>query len=889
MSTKNSDKNKDVIKELEKTISPILVVNNSALKPYVELFEYAPENIYQQPLGSLVGFFEIKEFSQESAYVVNFLTSVLKKEYYINPKRPVTESLDSALHKVNMALSELAKHGNIEWLGKINAAICVLEKNNAHFSVSGDAKIFLYRTQNLSEISEDLASDSLEPHPLKTFVNVSSGRLEKDDRLLITSADIFHILPSTEIKKNFQRFEGDKFVQFLKTALSNQMEMIVSIIVEMTETAVVPVVKIKPVKKSASAANAFSEQTFAKEAASKTIAEAEQHDFIADAEKQNQTQPEYTDEKTGHIYVQGEVSENIDNPHAQITLYWDMVKEKMTQASYQTKNEIRKRFSLYKKQLAKKRELQKIAKEQRDHLAAEEARRQEEERVLLEIQHQQELVQQEEELQRMKLEQEHENELQRIKMEQEELSLKATVAITPKKKLKPVIVLKEETEEIENAPARDPQSSFLEKLRLARLEQQGNAVIDLSLKNKFAEKEVEPALLEEDKTIQPYTAIELDSIEVSNIKKLKLFAKKYFEQALVISKHSFAFFETQVRKSSGKIRRQDDSLKNSKINNFDFAPHFSKIKNLFSRFSNKQKLYTLGALVLVFIVPLFIVHFLNQPAAPIAAEVKIVPPTQAELLANEKNINLQAQMKKVFTNNNIISLLIENGNPILITKTGVVVLQNNQTKEYPLPSNVGSPIRAAYMNDLSLVLILTDSNKILSFSTSSTKFTDNKINLGSISSSNFIGTYLTYLYVLDQKNNQIYRFPRAEGGFGEAINWLKDGTALAGVSDMTIDDNIYAIANNQILKFFKGQKQSFTVEASNTPIHFDKIYTTPDLSFFYALDTQNSRIIKYSKDGSILAQYYNEALKDGASLIVDEKKNLAYITTSEGLISISLQ
>ena len=148
-------KNKDVIKELEKTISPILVVNNSSLKPYVELFEYEPENIYQQPLGSLVGFFEVKEFSEDSAYIVNFLTSVLKKEYYINPKRPVTESLDSALHKVNMALSELAKHGNVEWLGKLNAAICVLEKNNTHFSVSGDAKIFLYRKQGLSEISED--------------------------------------------------------------------------------------------------------------------------------------------------------------------------------------------------------------------------------------------------------------------------------------------------------------------------------------------------------------------------------------------------------------------------------------------------------------------------------------------------------------------------------------------------------------------------------------------------------------------------------------------------------------------------------------------------------------------------------------------------------------
>jgi len=883
MSTKNSDKNKDVIKELEKTISPILVVNNSALKPYVELFEYAPENIYQQPLGSLVGFFEIKEFSQESAYVVNFLTSVLKKEYYINPKRPVTESLDSALHKVNMALSELAKHGNIEWLGKINAAICVLEKNNAHFSVSGDAKIFLYRSQSLSEISENLASDSLEPHPLKTFVNVSSGRLEKDDRLLITSADIFHILPIAEIKKNFQRFEGDKFVQFLKTALSNQMEMIVSIIVEMTETVPVPVIKVKNAKKSASAANAFSEQTFSNTPSSKAL--AEQHDFIADVEQQ--IQPEYTDEKTGHIYVQGETAESNDSSHAQINLYWDMVKEKMTQASYQTKNEIRKRFSLYKKQLAKKRELQRIARQEREQFASEEKKRLEEERVILEIQHQQELAQQEEELQKVRLKQAEEAKQAQLnleKLQQEELATKPTVS---KKKLQPVIVIKQE-QAPEEAPINDPQSSFLEKLRVARIEQQRNAVIDLSLKNKFVEKEAEP-IAEEEKNNIPYEAIEIDPIEISNKDKVKLFVKKYYAQALPTAKRLLVFLKTQTAAISAKMKQSNDSSKNSEEKNFDIAPHFSKIKQLFSRFSNKQKLYTLGALALIFIAPLFIVHFLNQPAKPTVTEIKIVEPTQAELLANEKNMQIDTKIQSVLSDKNIVALLMSDANPVLVTKSGVTVIQNNEPKTFPLPADSGTPVRATYMNDLSLILILTDSSKVVSFSPISTKFADNKISLDGISSTSLIGTYLTYMYVLDQKTNQIHRFPRAEGGFGQASSWLKDGTSLSEVSDMTIDDNIYTVSNNQVLKFFKGQKQTFSLEASNTPVHFDKIYTTPDLQNIYVLDKENSRIVKYAKDGNLLAQFYNEGLKDGISISADEKNNLAYISTSSELISLPLQ
>ena len=905
MSPRNFDKNKDVIKELEKTISPILVVNNSALKPYVELFEYAPENIYQQPLGCLVGFFEIKEFSEESAYIVNFLTSVLKKEYYINPKRPVTESLDSALHKVNMALSELAKQGNVEWLGKLNAAICVLEKNNAHFSVSGNAKIFLYRNQALSEISEDLASDSLDPHPLKTFVNVSSGRLEKDDRLLITSADIFHILTAAEIKKNLQRFEGDKFVQFLKTALSNQLEMIVSIIIEMTEAVPVPTAKTTPRKKSPRAVNAFSEQTFANTPSSNTLAQEQELDTTIEP----QAEPEYTDKKTGHIYVQGEAMENSEVTHAQMNLYWDMVKEKIAQGSYLTKNEIRKRFSLYKKQLAKKKELRRIEKERQQQIQAEENKRLEEERAIWEIEHQKQLAQ-EAELERIRLEQETEleqirlaqekieqEELQRIqlkeenereqirlaqeKIEQEEL---ATKAATTKKKPETKILVKNEDEEIQ-APT--PQLSFKEKLRLARLEQQGNAVIDLSLKNKAPEPEKEIELLPEDEQLaEPEPEIKFEIIkENSKAEKLKTFAQQSAEQVLPLSKRAIAFTKAKLARPAAKTKASDIA----KPNHLNITPHFSKIGKLFSRFSAKQKLFTLFALVLIFIVPLFIVHFLNKPKEPTITDLQATPPSQAELLANEKNIRLGAQVQTVFSNKDIITTLIANGNPTAITKTGITVLQNNQPKEFPLPANSGTPIRAAYMNDLSLVFVLTDSNKVLSFSPVSEKFTDNKINLANISSTSFIGTYLTYLYVLDQKTNQIYRFPRAEGGFGEKTNWLKDSVSLAQVSDMTIDDNIYAVANNQILKFFKGQQQTFALEASATPVHFDKIYTTPDLQAFYVLDTQNSRVIAYNKDGSILAQFHNEAIKDGTFLTVDEKNKLAYITTTSGLISLSIQ
>jgi hypothetical protein len=872
MSSRDHDKNKEMIKELEKTISPVLVVNNSSLKPYVELFEYSPENIYQQPLGSLVGFFEIKEYSQDSAYIVNFLTSVLKKEYYINPKRPVTESLDSALHKVNLALSELAKQGNVEWLGKLNAAICVLEKNNAHFSVTGSAKIFLYRNNVLSNISDGIASDSLEPHPLKTFVNVSSGRLEKNDRLLITPEDIFHIFSVDDLKKNLQRFAGDKFVQFLKTALSNQLEMISIIVIEMAETKPVGEVKMSvPRKKLEAVANVFSEKTFAKTPKQAATLEETPEDKI-DYEEIDR---EYIDKKTGHIYVQGEDDDLEKTSRANI--YWDMTKEKISQGWYSTKNDLRRRFSIYKKQLAKKRALRKVEKEKQAQILAEEKKHEQEKKALAELELSQQIeLEKQQALEVQKkvdeiIEQEQAPEVEQVTEIQQQETIEL---ITEQPESSEEIIEIEQSEEI--IPKKE--LSFKEKLTLAMAEERRNALNRLGIENEQVDL---------GKNLSPeQNAIDLEE----KVSKLDTF-KSSFEEILQKSGQKLKTILASIQPATKKVLEKIKLIHFDTEKTSEVVPHFSKIRNLFSSFTNKQKLYTLLAFVLIFIVPFFIVHWMNnrpKPQTITKAEVKV--PTLSEILANEKNINLSASEQTVLSRNDIVNTLVINTGTAVVTKTGVIVIENGQQKEYALPENSGTIIKAAFMKDLSLVFILTDQNKLISFSPVSTKFTDNNISLPANISNDFIGTYLTYLYILDPQDNQIYRYPRAAGGFGDKTNWLKDNTPLAGISDMTIDDNIYCIQNNSVLKLFKGTKQDLTLEASTTPVHFDNVFTTIDSGSLYVLDTKNSRIIQYNKaDGTITAQYFNEALADGKSLSIDEASKVAYISTSSELISISIQ
>ncbi|EKE25473.1 MAG: hypothetical protein ACD_5C00144G0001 [uncultured bacterium] len=904
MPSKNQVNNKEVLKDLEKNISPILVVNNSSLKPYVELFDYAPENIYQQPLGSLVGFFEIKEYSEDSAYVVNFLTSVMKKEYYINPKRPVTESLDSALHKVNLALSELAKHGNVQWLGKLNATICVLEKNNAHFSVAGSAKIFLYRRATLTDISEDLAADPTAPHPLKTFVNVSSGRLEKNDRLLITSEDIFHIFSSLDLKKNLQRFEGDKFIQFLKTALSNQMEMIASLVVEMSEQKAEAPIKTPSKKKTIANTNVFSQTTFAENAGNGLVIAATEESL--DIINLPEPEVEYTDKKTGHIYVQGEVSQVSENP--KMTLLMESAKEKMSEAWYLTKNETRRKLNIYKKQISKKLEQRRAEKEKLAQEREEEMERIRQEEELVQIENEKILAQQQE-TERILLEQQ---ELERKEIETLELQqaqeirreLEVQRNIQEKENIKEQrlqsshsrkIVPKIETEEIED----NRELSFQEKLQLAvKEQQQRQAVIDLRTPQKTSDQKIEDFFKEKDQMFEDNDEEELSvpvhqQAELDALRKQERIdsLKRNTEQALEKTKQiaSNLYLLAKNKTASSIEKRKADFHDENKPH---ISPRISKIKNNFSKFSTKQKVYAILFLALIFIVPFFIARSMNKPQQPVTNQLPEKTLTQADILSGEKNIKTSVASKTVLSKQNLISdVLVTNLGLIAFTKNSVFVLdENNQAKEFNAPQDKGSIVKAIYMNDLSLVLIITDQNKVISFSPISQKFTENNINISGKSSNSFFGTYLTYMYVLDPEASQIYRYPRADGGFGEKNSWLKNSTQLTKTSNLTIDDSIYVVDGKKITKFFKGEPQQLNLESSSTSINYDLVYTNLDSTSLYILDKLNSRIVIFSKDsGKILAQYHSENLSSSTALAVDEKNKTAFIVTSAGLISISLQ
>lgn len=777
---KISEKEK-VFNILEKEVNVISAVNNAKLAPYLDIFEHYPENILLQPLGILTGFFRINDFSEESAYIVNFLSSLLKKEYYANPKRSIDNSFDSALRKVNLALSEIAKEGNINWLGRIEGAVCVLEKNNLHFSVCGNSKILLIRNQIITEVSKDLSSEEKEPNPLKTFANVSSGRLDKGDKIIVCSEDIFDIFSLNEIRKGSVRFQKEKFVQFVKTALTNKLEIIGTIIIDLFEKSEE---KSVAQKKNIGALNVFSEKTF-----KKNTPKINNLKEILEKEDPN----EYTDEKTGHIYIQ-EDKDNEIKKESQLGIIWLSFIENVSDVSFWTKNKL-KRSTINFGRYLKKTKDQAISN----------------------------LKTKQEERKRIRLE--------KIAQKAEEDARKS---VTP--------------------PSTNISTKFFEE--------------------EIKEEIEKPEAIPEIKPEQTDPQFNLGERKNSFLEKL---AKRKEELDRMR-------METE-EKMGGEPKKEKDLSFINKI-----IPHWGKAKENFLSLSKKQKIYTGIVILAIFVLPYAFIKIQDSmkknDVAPLAQEQI---PDAREVLSQEKNIvflenlenslTVQNPQKLIFLNNKLVAI----SNDKIITKD-----ENGEIKEISWPQDYGKITQVAPMKDLNLALLYTDQNKVVSFLSATSQLKENTITIPNGSKITGAGAYLTYLYLLDSANNQIYRYPRAEGGFGEKTNWLKGSVSFNDSCCLAIDENVYLVSNGEIIKLFKGEKQDFNLEKTSVSFTAEAIFTDNETANLYVLDKTNGRIIKFGKDGSLIGQYFHEDIENIFDFTIDEKNSKAYLINSEELKSFNL-
>lgn len=730
-------------RKMEKIVSNILVVSDYELKPYIEMLDYTPENVTHKSLGRLLGFFEIKDENEDSAYIVNFLASVAKKEYFINTKRGPIESFEAVLNKINLALAEIAKHGNVNWLGKLDSALCAIEENNLHFSVSGNGKVLLMRNGNLTEISQGLAEkDNAESdylNPMKTFVNVSSGRLEDKDKIIITTDDIFQIFSLNEIKRGALQFSQEKFIQFIKTALINELDIAGTIIIDIRK-------KIIEAKESVSFAqkmvteenekelNVFSSKIFEEKNNKKHILE-KTNNTSKSVEKENdhENKIEYTDEKTKHIYLKEDPIE-IPIKKDMIEPLKEFLREKFLDFSYWLKNDFRR------------------------------------------------------------------------------LTLQTTKKI------------------VSNY---EKYSQILKKIILQAISQ-------------WKEK----------------------------------------KKSNLISQQSYL---PEKSTSAAKTRTFSSLFQKIKSNVKITIPNFGKIKLIVQKMTYSQKIYSILILLAIIILPLF---FQNNPQSLPDTPREIEADTSSFALSEEKNIQPIDLTKKIFSSEKSPRLTVESDGRLFFVFDEKIIEftpeNNRESASFDLPEFGSQAKIATFMPDLHLILILTEQKEVISFNTISRKFQQTNFTAPEGAQIADMETYLTYLYLLDSANDQVYIYPRAEGGFSEKEPRLKETFDIQSSDNMTIDGNIYISSEEKILSFFQGKKTELNLEQSKTSIKNNLIFTSQANNFIYSIDKENGRLVKFTKQGEITKQYYSEKIKITENFTVNGNDTKAYISMPDGIYQLDI-
>ncbi len=798
---------------LEKHFREIVVGSGRSQEPYIIAFHYASDNIAGSALGTLFGFFEVEIHDQDAAYIVNFLASVAKKEYFANPRRSPVESFEAALHKINVALAEIVKHGNVSWLGHLHGALGAVSHNALNFSVTGEGEIYLAREEALRSISEGLADTESEPHPLKTFTEVSSGELFDGDLVFALSPSIWSLFSPEDLRRSLNRLGPAGFEQFLRTALINELP--VAAVALITCSAPVELqrterTKPAPTKPSPTLDNVWSDVPFnaareAKQSVKATI----------DAAPAVEKREEYTDQKTGHIYVQAspnETFEPIGNPwRERWTLFqhgletrlraWSIVSRKASRRigkeSTLAFEALGARVSLAQRSLARKtRSLKRTLEERREtkRRAREEAER----------------------------------------LQAAEAALHATQS-TPAPEIPDTVEPPiQYADPVHTSPEiSEPLEPSSERVR------------------RFFQREARPEI-----TLGTETKERLNEIG----KRLS---------------HLRPIFDTSAKRISDVGQNIAGQIRQATVFVVTWLAGFWRT------LSPKEKWSVIGVMGAIATVGVIAI-VRTGTEAPIPQDV--LPPVEATVAApifppaDEPLATLLSGNRLLFPANNSRSIALATVNEItfVVTERAIINLKTQESITTPETLRL-----AAGMDDLDAIFVIGESGTLYLWSAITKKFEKNTLPIPSGAEVSAIGSYLTYLYVLDQKAAVIYRFPRAEGGFGAATTWSKESIGASASPAFAVYESIILVdASGTPALYTRGRNTGTGFTGPLAPASMNALAFDTRSGDIIALDRGAKRIIRWSATGTLIGQYYHESFggaetiavsSDGSEVLVSEK------------------
>lgn len=149
------------------------------------------------------------------------------------------------------------------------------------------------------------------------------------------------------------------------------------------------------------------------------------------------------------------------------------------------------------------------------------------------------------------------------------------------------------------------------------------------------------------------------------------------------------------------------------------------------------------------------------------------------------------------------------------------------------------------------------------------------------------------LYLLDSKNNQIWKYVSTDSGFSDVKNYLTEDTVpdFTKALGMAIDGSVYVIKSDGVVqKFTQGRADNFTISGLDEGLGNDVlIFTNSDAKNLYFLDKANKRVVILDKNGKYLAQYVSAKIASASGLSVDESSKKVYLLSGSQISMFNLK
>ena len=154
-----------------------------------------------------------------------------------------------------------------------------------------------------------------------------------------------------------------------------------------------------------------------------------------------------------------------------------------------------------------------------------------------------------------------------------------------------------------------------------------------------------------------------------------------------------------------------------------------------------------------------------------------------------------------------------------------------------------------------------------------------------------LASYFGNIYVLDKKQNQIFKFVQTDSGFAKTNYFSSTLPDLSKAVSMAIDSSVYVLTSDgTVVKYTKGSADNFSLSGLDKPLlNPIGIMTNAGTNNIYVLDNGNSRVVVFDKSGNYKNQYQATIIKGAKDFEVLEKDKKIYVLSGGKVYQIDLK